>query len=173
MRRRREWDRRYWQVAVGAAFMLLPALLLSPTAGFAQEYKEYHCVPDIQYECAGGRCEKIADGFRHVESFVYNAKTGMLSACLWTNCYAAAAAVFNDMASEAAGTITAIGKLTPTAHPGNEPIIVSLTVDTRDAGEPGHRDATDKNTVGFTVVWGYGSKGLTLDMGRCAIKELP
>ena len=85
-----------------------------------------------------------------------------LSACLWTNCYAASATVFEDTST---GTITAIGRLTPSAHPGNEPIIVSLTIDTNDAGPIS--DTLAKKTGNFTAIWGYGGKGLVVDMGRC------
>lgn len=141
---------------------------------FEKEYKEYHCTPDAQYACAGGRCEKVNDGFQHAESFIYNTKTGVLSACLWTNCYAAEAAagdVLEDTASGAPGTITAVGKLEPAAHPGNAPVIVSLTI--RSGNDSDSSGITDKKAVGFTAVWGYGNKGLTLDMGECALQELP
>jgi hypothetical protein len=161
---RRQRDRRV-RITVPFAFAVL-LILLRPAMGFAQEhkeYKEYHCTPDAQYECTGGQCEKVTEGFQHAESFIYNTRTGMLSACLWTNCYAAKAAVLGSTASEA-GTITAIGKLMPTAHPGNEPVIVSLTIHSSD-----NRDAPDKKAVNFTAVWGYGNKGLTLDTGKCAL----
>ncbi|MGH8762181.1 MAG: hypothetical protein ACREUR_03005 [Nitrosospira sp.] len=154
-----------WRNTVAAAFSLL-VILLVPMTGFAQEY-EYRCTPDTQYECTGGQCEKLTDGFQHAESFIYNTKTSVLSACLWTNCYAARA-ISSEDAAGATGTMTAIGKLAPTAHPGNEPVIVSLTI---HAGN--HGDATDKKAINFTAVWGYGSKGLTLDMGECAPQELP
>jgi hypothetical protein len=143
-------------------------MLLSPATGFAREYKEYRCTPDTQYECAGSRCEKVNDGFQHAESFIYNTKTGVLSACLWTNCYAAKAAVFEDAALGTPATITAVGKLEPAAHPGNAPIIVSLTIHSGDNSD--NRSITDEKAVGFTAVWGYGSKGLTLDTGECALE---
>ncbi len=151
--------------AVSFAFVLLFVLLWSPALGFAQEYQEYHCTPDTQYECASGRCEKISGGFQHAESFVYNTKTSELSACLWTNCYGATAAVFKDAA---AGTLTAIGKLKPAAHPGNEPVIVSLTIRSNS-----NRDTTGKEASDFTAIWGYGGKGLTLDMGKCVLRKSP
>jgi hypothetical protein len=50
--------------------------------------------------------------------------------------------------------VTAIGKLSPSAHPGNEPITVSITID-----EKGN----------FTSIWGYDSEGLTFDMGKCEL----
>lgn len=133
--------------------------------GFAQEYREYHCAPDTQYECISNRCEKISGGFQHAESFAYNIKTGELSACLWTNCYAATAAAVSDAA---AGTLTATGKLIPAAHPGNEPVIVSLTIRSNS-----HHATTNKEAGDFTAVWGYGGKGLTLDMGKCALRRSP
>jgi len=150
---------------------MLFTLLLGPATGFAQEhreYREYRCTPDIKYECTIDQCEKITSDFQQAESFAYNAKTNELSACLWTNCYAARATVFKDAAS---GTVTAIGRLMPSAHPGNEPIIVSLTIDTTDPGHTG--DTTTKKSGNFTAVWGYGSKGLTFDMGRCELRKLP
>ena len=111
-----------WIAALTASalsFTLLFMLLLGPAKGFAQEnreYNEYRCKPDIKYECTMDQCEKITRDFQHAESFAYNAKTSELSACLWTNCYAASAAVFEDTVS---GTATAIGRVTPNAHPGN------------------------------------------------------
>ena len=77
------------------------------------------------------QCVKTTRDFQQAESFANNTKTNELSACLWTNCYVSSATVFEDTST---GTITAIGRLTPSAHPGNEPIIVSLTIDTNDAG---------------------------------------
>lgn len=163
---------RCWRLAALAAsalpFTLLPTLLLGPTTGFTQERKEYkengeyRCMPNIKYECTMDQCEKTTRDFQQAELFVYNTKTNELSACLWTNCYAASATVFADTV---AGTVTAIGRLTPSAHPGNEPIIVSLTIDINDAGHT--RDTQAKKTGNFTAVWGYGSKGLVFDMGRC------
>ena len=133
--------------------------------GFAQGYREYHCAPDTQYECIRGRCERVIDGFQVAESLVYNTENGKLSACLWTNCYSAKAAVLKDAAT---GTLTAIGKLEPSSHPGNEPVIVSLTIRSND-----NSDATGQKTGDFTAVWGYGSTGLTLDTGKCEARTLP
>ena len=68
-------------------------------------------------------------------------------------------------------------RLKPAAHPGNEAITVSLTIDA-----PGmeSRDAVTEKDKGeereggeespFTAVWGYGSDRLTFDMGRCALR---
>lgn len=161
-----KWDGGDRRITVLFAFVVL-LTLLSPEMSFAKEYREYRCAPDTQYECAGGSCQKVTDGFQHAESFTFNGKTGVLSACLWTNCYAARAAVLGGTAP-GTGTITAIGKLMPSAHPGNEPIIVSLTIHASD-----NSDAMDKKALNFTAVWGYGSKGLILDMGECALQELP
>ncbi len=143
--------------------MLFPGAV----AGVAQESREYRCTPDIKYECTRDRCEKITSDFQQAESFAYDVETSQLSACLWTNCYAARATVLKDIAS---GTITAIGRLMPSAHPGNEPIIVSLTIGTAERRHNG--DATAKKTADFTAIWGYGGKGLTFDMGRCSVQEL-
>ena len=163
---------RCWRVAALAApalpFTLLLTLLLGPMSGLTQERKEYkengeyRCTPNIKYECTLDQCEKTTRDFQQSELFAYNTKTNELSACLWTNCYAASATVFEDTS---AGTVTAIGRLTPSAHPGNEPIIVSLTIDTNDAGPIS--DTLSKKTGNFTAVWGYGGKGLVVDMGRC------
>lgn len=166
IRYRSKWDGGDRRIIVPFAFVVL-LTLLSPEMSFAKEYRVYRCAPDTQYECAGGSCQKVTDGFQHAESFTFNRKTGVLSACLWTNCYVARAAVPGGTAP-GTGTITAVGKLMPTAHPGNEPIIVSLTI---HAGN--HSDAAEQKTVNFTAVWGYGSKGLTLDMGECAPQGLP
>ncbi|MEO9061784.1 MAG: hypothetical protein ABI270_07050 [Nitrosospira sp.] len=145
------------------------ALLLSgPAAVLAGDGREYRCTPDVKYECTRNQCEKTADDFQQVESFGFNSKTGELSACLWTNCYAAGATVFRNATS---ARFIAMGRLMPKAHPGNEPVIVSLTI---DAGDPRPiRDTMDKELRSFTAVWGYGRKGLSLDMGRCKLEKLP
>ena len=159
---------RCWPEDVLAAFALLLALLLTPGAGLGQDnsgYMEYHCTPDIKYECTVDQCKKITSDFQYAELFAYNTKTNELSACLWTNCYAARAIVFKDAIS---GTFTAIGRLMPSAHPGNEPIVVSLTIDVADTGVTS--DAVAEKTSSFTAVWGYG-KGLVFDMGRCGLQE--
>ena len=135
-------------------FGLMLTMLLSPATSFAQEDQEYDCRPDIKYECTADQCEKITSDFQHAESFGYSTKTGEISACLWTNCYGDKATVFRDTAS---GSLTVIGRLIPTAHPGNEPIIVSLTIEAS-----GNRDARD-----FTAIWGYRGNRLTFDMGKC------
>ena len=136
---------------------LLSMLSSSPVIAAGQENREYDCRPDIKYECTVDQCEKTISDFQHAEWFAYSTTTGELSACLWTNCYAAKATVFRDPAS---GNLTAIGKLIPTAHPGNEPIIVSLTIGV------GNNDTTN-----FTAVWGYRNEGLTFDMGKCAVRK--
>ena len=158
---------RCWPEDVLAASALLFALWL-PGAGLGQEnsgYIEYYCTPDIKYECTVDQCKKITSDFQQAELFAYNTKTDELSACLWTNCYAARAIVFKDTTS---GTFTAIGRLMPSAHPGNAPIVVSLTIDVADTGVTS--DAVAEKTSSFTAVWGYG-KGLVFDMGRCGLQE--
>jgi hypothetical protein len=121
-------------------------MLLAPALCVAQDYD---CRPSVKYECTQERCDRIVSNFQHAESFTYERKTARLSACLWTNCYASKANVFVDRES---GTFTAVGKLTPQAHPGNDSILVSLTID---------------SSSNFSAVWGYGGKDLTFDMGTC------
>ncbi len=129
-----------------ALLSLLSMLSSSPVIAAGQENREYDCRPDIKYECTIDQCEKIVSDFQHAEWFAYSTTTGELSACLWTNCYAAKATVFRDPAS---GDLTAIGKLIPTAHPGNEPIIVSLTIG----------NGNNDDTGNFTAVWGIVTRG--------------
>lgn len=157
-KRQRVHHRRRDDALCGSALLLLLSMLLSSPAIAARENREYDCRPDIKYECTVDQCEKITSDFQHAEWFAYSTTTGELSACLWTNCYAAKATVFRDPAS---GDLTVMGKLIPTAHPGNEPIIVSLTIGT------GNND-----TANFTAVWGYRNEGLTFDMGKCAVRQL-
>ncbi|SCX86107.1 hypothetical protein [Nitrosospira sp. Nsp13] len=151
-----------WRGTISYASVSLFTLLLSPATGFSQEYREYHCTPDTQYECISGRCEKINDGFQNAESFIYNTKNGELSACLWTNCYVATATTVKDAAD---GVLIAIGKLKPVVHSGNELIIVSLTISN------GNSDIAGEKASHFTAVWGYGGKGLTLDTGKCEFRK--
>ena len=80
-----------------------------------------------------------------------NGKGARLSACFWTNCYEGKASV---LMGKRTGSLTAIGKLLPSTHHGNEPVIVSLTVDPKGK---------------FTAVWGYGGESLTFDMGSCEV----
>ncbi|MEO8991496.1 MAG: hypothetical protein ABI284_08400 [Nitrosospira sp.] len=148
---------RWYEVFRG--FALLSMLSSSPAIATGQENREYDCRPDIKYECTVDQCEKITSDFQHAEWFAYSTATGELSACLWTNCYAAKATVFRDTAS---GDLTAMGRLIPTAHPGNEPIIVSLTIAT----------GNDDDIGSFTAVWGYRNEGLTFDIGKCALRKL-
>jgi hypothetical protein len=116
-------------------------------------------------------CEKTGRELLDAETFTYNTRSGEISACLWTNCYAGAAMLFRDASS---GTITAIARLQPAAHPGNEPITVSLTLN--DNGMEGRNAATERDKAEgreespFTAVWGYGSDRLTFDMGQCALQ---
>jgi hypothetical protein len=142
---------------------LLTTLLLSPAMGSPSVISEYRCTPDIKHECTAVGCETMNNGFQRAESFAYRPIKRELAACLWTNCYAGSATVFADTAT---GTFTAIGRLTPAAHPGNEPIIVTLTIKTNTSNKA---KALDEEAVGFTAVWGYGSEGLTLEMGKCVM----
>ncbi len=104
------------------------------------------------------------DGFQHAESFAYQPKKRALSACLWTNCYAGNATVF---AGAKPGTFTVMGRLLPAAHPGNEPVVVTLTIKTANASNKAEPlDTLDKDAACFTAVWGYGSEGLAVDMGK-------
>ena len=137
---------------------LLLTMLLSPAITFAEEDQEYDCKPDIKYECTANQCEKITSDFQHAESFAYSTETREISACVWTNCYAGKATVFMDAAS---GSLTVIGRLIPSAHPGNKPIIVSLTMEAS-----GNHDARN-----FTAIWGYRGDGLTFDMGKCVFRN--
>ncbi len=139
-----------------AAFTFLFGMLFFPETGFARKPTEYRCTPDVKYECSTDQCEKVTDNFQSAEYFGYNPSTRKLTACLWTNCYAGTATVFK---ARSAGTLTAIATLTPTAHRGNKPIIVSLTMETRGK--------TVKSGGSFTAIWGYGSEWLTFDMGKC------
>lgn len=142
------------------AFLFAYASLLFftwPPLVCASEEKKYRCVPEVKYECDLERCERMSSDFQHAESFSYNPETGELSACLWTNCYAARAmAVLNENSS----SVTAIGKLEPKIHGGNDPIVVSLTIDKNIGPGEGHNPR-------FTAAWGYRSNGLTLDFGEC------
>jgi hypothetical protein len=140
-------------------------LILSPLTGAPAGISEYRCTPDIKHECSAAGCETMNDGFQHAESFAYQPKKRELSACLWTNCYAGDATVF---AGAKPGTFTVMGRLLPAAHPGNEPVIVTLTIktgNTSNKAEP--LDTLDKDAARFTAVWGYGSEGLAVDMGKC------
>lgn len=146
------------------AFLFACASLLFitwPPLVFAAEEKKYRCVPEVKYECSRDRCERVSSDFQHAESFSYNPETGELSACLWTNCYAApVAAVLNENSS----SITAIGKLEPKIHGGNDPVVVSLTIGRNIASGEGRNPR-------FTAAWGYRGEGLTLDFGECVLQR--
>jgi hypothetical protein len=70
------------------------------------------------------------------------------------------ATVFTDKRSR---SLTAVGKLMPSTHPRNKPIIISLTIDTRSKNIKGGN--------GFTAVWDYGGDWLTFDMGKCVRRK--
>lgn len=140
---------------------LLGSLLCSPGV-LAQQKGEFDCRTGVKYECTADQCERVTEDFQHQESFLYNAKTGELSACLWTNCYSAKTKAFTV---KAGGAITAIGRLIPVVHPKNKPLVVSLTIKTSEM----EGDADEKKAP-FTAIWNYGGDRLTLDMGECVLK---
>jgi hypothetical protein len=145
----------------------------------AEEHREYRCTPQVKYECSMDGCEKAGREFQDAESFVYSTRSGEISACLWTNCYAGAATLFKDASS---GTMTAMARLMPAAHPGNDPVTVSVTIDDisiRGGGAVAKKNGSDKSEdryerdeSPFTAIWGYGSNRLTFDMGRCVLRRL-
>lgn len=131
--------------------LLFPVLCALPLLATAQAY---HCIPAVKYECHPEKCDRETENFQHAESFSYNERTGRLSACLWTNCYAGNAKVFRDAAE---GTTVAIGRLRPLNKSlGYKPILVSLTYDSA-----GH----------FNAIWQYGSQSATFDLGKCEIRR--
>lgn len=144
-----------------ASATLLISLLFSPGV-FAQQKGEFDCRASVKYECTADQCERVTEDFQHEESFLYNAKTSELSACLWTNCYSAKTKAFTV---KAAGAITAIGRLIPVVHPKNKPLVVSLTIKTSEM-----EGGVDEKKAPFTAIWGYGGDRLTFDMGECVFK---
>lgn len=172
------------RLAAWGGLILFPLFLLNPVrlaagAGALEEYREYRCTPEVKYECGVEGCEKADREFQDAESFTYNSRSGEISACLWTNCYAGAATLFRDVSS---GAMTAIARLKPSAHPGNEPVILSLTMDDvgmESRGAAAKKDKSEQKDEGeereespFTAVWGYGSSRLTFDMGRCVLRRV-
>jgi hypothetical protein len=139
-------------------------LILSRAMAATPGVSEYRCTPDIKHECSAAGCETMNNGFQHAESFAYQPQKRQLSACLWTNCYEGSATVFADAKP---GTFTAMGRLPPVAHPGNEPVIVTLTIKTGNTSKKAEPLAGD--AVRFTAVWGYESEGLAIEMGKCAM----
>jgi hypothetical protein len=130
------------------------ALTLLSTLATSAAAAEYHCVPEVKYECDKAQCKRSTENFQHAESFVYVEKSQTLTACLWTNCYSGKAEVFSD---KAAGTTLAIAKLKPlNGKLSYPPIIASLTYDA--AGN-------------FNANWQYGSQSTTFDLGKCQIKR--
>jgi hypothetical protein len=140
----------------------MTTLILSPVMGAPAGISEYRCTPDIKHECSAAGCETMNNGFQHAESFAYRPENRELAACLWTNCYAGSATVF---AGAKPGTFTVMGRLLPSAHLGNEPVIVTLTIKTGNTSNK--TEPLDGDATGFTAVWGYGSEGLALEMGKC------
>jgi len=139
----RRRDRRTGRAEARPLLALL--CLYGPTLCAAQAYD---CRPSAKYECTAQRCEAADAGFEHAESFSLDRSTGMLSACLWTNCYEGKAAVVAD---RKAASFTAVARLKP-AHPGNDPLVVVLSVNAQNA---------------FTAAWGLDGGSVTLDWGRC------
>ncbi|ODT84599.1 MAG: hypothetical protein ABS69_02655 [Nitrosomonadales bacterium SCN 54-20] len=148
-------------LALFAYPVLLVSLLFSPKV-LAQQKGEFDCRASVKYECTADQCERVMEDFQHEESFLYNAKTGELSACLWTNCYSAKTKAFTV---KAGGAITAIGRLVPAVHPKNKPLVVSLTIKASEI----ERGADEKKAP-FTAIWDYGGDRLTFDMGECVLK---
>lgn len=140
---------------------LLVSLLFSPGI-LAQQKGEFDCTASVKYECTADQCERVTEDFQHEESFLYNAKTSELSACLWTNCYSAKTKAFTV---KAGGAITAIGRLVPVVHPKNKPLVVSLTIKTSEI-----EGSADEKKAPFTAIWNYGGDRLTFDMGECVLK---
>ena len=140
---------------------LLVSLLFSPGI-LAQHKGEFDCTASVKYECTADQCERVTEDFQHEESFLYNAKTSELSACLWTNCYSAKTKAFTV---KAGGAITAIGRLVPVVHPKNKPLVVSLTIKTSEM-----ESGADEKKAPFTAIWNYGGDRLTFDMGECVLK---
>jgi hypothetical protein len=127
--------------------LLILLVLIVPIVTIAQNYD---CTPVVQFSCSKDKCDKTTENFQHAEHFYYNKDSRKLSACLWTNCYSGTATVLEYKDS---GEFTAIGKLKPDHSPNNyNPMIISITI-----GKQGN----------FNAIWGYGSQGLTFDMGKC------
>ena len=143
---------------------LLVSLLFSPGI-LAQQKGEFDCRAGVKYECTADQCERVTEDFQHEESFLYNAKTNELSACLWTNCYSAKTKAFTV---KAGGAITAIGRLVPVVHPKNKPLVVSLTIKTSEI-----EGGADEKKARFTAIWNYGGDKLTFDMGECVLNLPP
>ncbi len=60
---------------------------------------------------------------------------------------------------------TVVGRLLP-VRPGNEPVIVTLTIKTPLKAEP-----ADDEDASFTAAWGYGGEGLALEIGKCVLSR--
>lgn len=129
-------------MALGGAAWMAPLPAAEPVAR--------RCVPSAQYDCSLERCDRVTEGFQHAESFAYDPATGLLSACLWTVCYAGPAREFRAPASD---ETTLVGLLTA-EHDGENhpPLTVSLTIDARRR---------------FVAIWRYAGEGLTFDQGVC------
>lgn len=118
---------------------------IAPVHCVAQEYK---CTPNVKYECTAERCDSISSEFAHAESFSYDLKTRIFTACLWTNCYSGRPIVLIDKKLSA---FTLSGRLRP-AHSGNDPMTVTMTV---------------VSNTKFIATWDLNGDSLTIDMGTC------
>lgn len=111
---------------------------------------EYRCQPAVKNYCSIEGCTTETEGFQHAEVFIYNSDGPALGACLWTNCYTGKASQFISTDGE---QTTVVGQLEPEHSPEMySPMLVSLTVDKQ---------------LGFTAIWQYSGKGVTLDHGKC------
>ncbi len=121
-----------------------------PFAGVSSA-EPVRCMAQVQYACDRERCDRTTEGFQHAQTFAYDTASGLLSACLWTNCYSAKSTVLP--AHEGTET-TFIGKLVAEHQPDlYPPLLVSLTVDKHG---------------NFVAVWQYTGQGLTFVQGTCA-----
>lgn len=128
--------------------MAVVAILLLGSRPAAAE--ELRCAPAVQYVCDAAECQRATEGFQHAESFAYDSASGILSACLWTSCYSAAAKVYGPSPD---GETTIIGELID-ENPSSQapPRLVSLTIDAK------------RN---FVAIWQYAGLGPTFDQGVC------
>ena len=128
--------------ALSLAFLALPAAA-----------RVQRCRPSVKYECAEQRCVRVSEGFQHAESFAWNDKAGLLSACLWSRCYQGSVRPLRDRS----GAVTLSGSLA-SEPAGLPPLYLSLTI------------AADGK---FTAVWEQRGDGLVFDIGRCNGSSAP
>jgi len=106
----------------------------------------YDCRPEVKYECSGPACERITEGFRHAEYFIFSESDETLAACLWTGCYEGVSTKYMHPDG-----FTAVGRLQKDGS-RDEAKLLSLSV------------SNDKR---FTAIWNHSGDGTTLDMGIC------